>query len=303
MITVELYQLRTFVAVAREAHLTRAAERLALSQPAVSAHIRALEEELGIVLFQRIPKGMLLTPAGEQIHQQAKVVLGEAENLLTQARQLTHNVSGRLQLAVQTNPSVVRLPETLTTLQQDYPDIQLELIQRSSWDIAREVREGTLDGGYMYGEVEREELTILHLVDFPLRVVGPISWQEQLNHASWAQLTAMPWVWVPERCPFSAAATAFFAARQLKVREVLVAEQEEVLCALASSGSGLTIMVEPEAQAVARAGTMALYAEPIGAVPLQFVFLKRRAADPLLQAISACLNRIWHPPIPFACPA
>ena len=60
----ELYHLRTFVTVAEEGHLTRASERLFTSQPAVSAHIKALEEELGVTLFDRTPRGMQLTPAG-----------------------------------------------------------------------------------------------------------------------------------------------------------------------------------------------------------------------------------------------
>ena len=60
----ELYQLRTFAAVAELGHLTRAAERLHVSQPAVSAQIRALEDELGTPLFERGPSGMTLTTAG-----------------------------------------------------------------------------------------------------------------------------------------------------------------------------------------------------------------------------------------------
>ena len=60
----ELYQLRTFAAVAEEAHLTRAAERLHLSQPAVSGHIKALEQELDVRLFERTATGMVLTESG-----------------------------------------------------------------------------------------------------------------------------------------------------------------------------------------------------------------------------------------------
>ena len=63
----ELYHLKTFVTVAEERHLTRAAERLCVSQPAISAHIKALEEELGLALFERTPKGMLPTAAGEAL--------------------------------------------------------------------------------------------------------------------------------------------------------------------------------------------------------------------------------------------
>ena len=63
----ELYQLRSFAAVAEENHLTRAAERLHLSQPAVSGHIKALEGELGVRLFERASTGMELTAAGKEL--------------------------------------------------------------------------------------------------------------------------------------------------------------------------------------------------------------------------------------------
>ena len=61
----ELYQLRSFVAVAEAGHLTRAAEKLHVSQPAVSAQIKALEDALDIVLFERTSSGMVPTPAGQ----------------------------------------------------------------------------------------------------------------------------------------------------------------------------------------------------------------------------------------------
>jgi DNA-binding transcriptional LysR family regulator len=63
----ELYRLRTFLAVADEQNLTRAAERLHISQPSVSTHIKALEEGLGVTLFIRTPKGMILSQEGSLI--------------------------------------------------------------------------------------------------------------------------------------------------------------------------------------------------------------------------------------------
>ena len=67
--------MRTFVTVAEEGHLTRAAGRLFTSQPAISAHIKALEEELGVPLFVRTPKGMQLTKEGELLKAQAEKAL------------------------------------------------------------------------------------------------------------------------------------------------------------------------------------------------------------------------------------
>ena len=84
----ELYQLRTFVAVAEEGHLTRAAEKLFISQPAVSAHVKALEEELGVALFLRSARGMQLTREGAALKAQAEAALKSVGELLSQARAL-----------------------------------------------------------------------------------------------------------------------------------------------------------------------------------------------------------------------
>ena len=75
----ELYQLRTFAMVADEGNLSRAAKRLHASQPAVSAQIKALEEELGVHLFLRTPKGMTLTADGLRLREHAgQVRVGHA---------------------------------------------------------------------------------------------------------------------------------------------------------------------------------------------------------------------------------
>jgi len=63
----ELYQLRSFVVAAKMGHLTRAAEKLHLSQPAISAQIKALQSEFELALFERNYSGMTLTPAGERL--------------------------------------------------------------------------------------------------------------------------------------------------------------------------------------------------------------------------------------------
>ena len=77
----ELYQLKTFLAVAEEQHLTRAAARLHLSQPSVSTHIKALEEELGLTLFIRTSKGMILSHEGKSIKLKAESALRAIESV------------------------------------------------------------------------------------------------------------------------------------------------------------------------------------------------------------------------------
>src|SRR5512140_294423 len=81
----ELYQLRTFLAIARTGNLTRAASILATSQPAVSAQLRALEDELGVELFSRTSRGMELTAAGLALRPRAEDLDARATELLAVA--------------------------------------------------------------------------------------------------------------------------------------------------------------------------------------------------------------------------
>src|SRR5512140_165363 len=82
----ELNHLRSFVTIARFGHLTRAAEALHLSQPALSGHVKVLEEKLGVSLFDRTPTGMALTPAGERLVVEAEAILAAVAHLAQSAQ-------------------------------------------------------------------------------------------------------------------------------------------------------------------------------------------------------------------------
>ena len=77
----EIYRLKSFLAIMREGNLTRAAERLHLSQSALSSQLRQLEEELGLTLFRRIPRGMELTEAARELVPLVEAVLAAADRL------------------------------------------------------------------------------------------------------------------------------------------------------------------------------------------------------------------------------
>ena len=84
----DILKLRSFVMVARLGHLTRAAEKLFLTQPAVTAHIKAIEQEIGLALFDRAPGKITLTRAGEILLAEAEHVLAVFEGFASKARQI-----------------------------------------------------------------------------------------------------------------------------------------------------------------------------------------------------------------------
>ena len=87
--TVSLTHIQSFVAVAEEGHVGRAARRLHLTQPPLSRHILALEDELGTLLFERTPRGMRLLPAGEAFLHHARRILAEVDSAVHTVRGLS----------------------------------------------------------------------------------------------------------------------------------------------------------------------------------------------------------------------
>ncbi len=100
----ELYQLRSFVAVAGVGHLTRASEKLHVSQPAVSAQIKALEDELELTLFERTSSGMELTFAGQRLLADAEKVLPAAQALRNEAQAFKGQIAGKVSVGTLSDP-------------------------------------------------------------------------------------------------------------------------------------------------------------------------------------------------------
>ena len=168
----ELYQLRTFAAVAEAAHLTRAAERLHLSQPAVSGHIKALEQELDVRLFDRVATGMVLTEAGRQLLAHAHKVLSAADGVKQAAKQLHGTLTGLLHIGTVADPVDNRLGAVLTAAMQRHPLLRLDLHQAMSGTALESVRDGRLDATFFFGDAPTPPLAGLPLRQLIYRVAG-----------------------------------------------------------------------------------------------------------------------------------
>ena len=120
-------QLTYFIAIAEERHVGRAAERLHLSQPPLTRHIKALEAELGLQLFKRTPKGMVLTDAGETFMKDAQAVLGMMGSAVDRARRSGQGQRGQLDIGLYGSATFGAVPKLLHRFKAEYPDVDLNL--------------------------------------------------------------------------------------------------------------------------------------------------------------------------------
>src|SRR5262249_15901513 len=120
----ELRQLRYFVAVARELHFTRAAERLGIAQPPLSVQIRALETELGVQLFDRSNRRVTLTAAGAALLARAEPILAMVGETQRAVQQIGDEERGQLTVAALPTAAGLLLPPAITQFQARYPRVE-----------------------------------------------------------------------------------------------------------------------------------------------------------------------------------
>lgn len=290
----ELYQLKTFVAVAEEGLLTRAANRLHSSQPAISAHIKALESELGVILFDRTPKGMRLTAEGELLKIKALVILDAANDLSYTASSLKGIPSGDVRLGLHTDPVQLRITEIFSQFQQDFPKLSLNYMQKMSWQAPREVLLGNLDAAFMYTKPENEKLTVQIIDNVQLVIVAPLDWQDRLENATLKDLASFPWIWTDERCPLYKAADELFSTINQQPLKAVIVDGESAIFKLVSSGVGLSLMPALKAGEASRQGQLCISKIPAPKLELSLIYLQSRENDPIVKAICAVVNHIWQ---------
>lgn len=155
----EFRQLRTFLAIAETRSFTRAAERVHLTQAAVSAQIKALEEEVGVLLFSRVNRKVFLTEAGELLEGRARTLIAGHDETLLALREQVDTDKGRLRIGTaSTMASNEQLPLILAELKRAYPRSQLIVRRATSTDIVTQILHGELDAGLVSLPVEAADI-------------------------------------------------------------------------------------------------------------------------------------------------
>ena len=288
----EIYQLKTFVAVAQDGSITRAAERLFLSQPAASAHIKALEDTLGITLFDRTVRGMRLTSQGELILAKAEQTLCTHREILEEARRVKGCMTGRLRLGAGGSVNPELTGSVLREFSERYPEVEVSLQHCFSLDPLAGIRSGDLDAGFFdnVGEPDPDLVTIdgsrfsIYLVAQP----GLIAASQPRGVKLLAEL---PWIY-PRSIPcYEQAAENLFRTYQFRPKRLISVDRESVSLMLLAKGGGVGLLHENTAIEAQQSGDVEIVCREQSSVRMRFAYLASRAHDPVLGAVSAIIRK------------
>ncbi|EHK67583.1 LysR family transcriptional regulator [Achromobacter arsenitoxydans] len=290
----DLKHIRTFAAVAREGNLTRAAEHLHLTQPALSLQLKNFQESLDLTLFSRTAQGLAPNADGRALLPPALRVLDALDDFQRAIGALRDTVQGELRIGTILDPEFLRLGATLQYLVEHYPKIRPTLRHGMSGSVGRQVRSGELDVGFYLGPHEPSGnppgLHARPLASFAYYVVAPKGWSAQVAGRDWAEIAALPWIWTPPDSVHHRLLSAKFDALGIAPHAVAEVDQEASMLDLVRSGVGLSLARDSIALRESQASGLQLVKGLSIQAELSFITLASRREDPLVAAAFAAVQ-------------
>ncbi len=239
-----LTELQYIVALAQERHFKRAADRVFVTQPALSLAVKKLEQELGMAIFERRSPHVTLTPLGEQIVQQAQHVLEGAAQIKAIASQGENQLRGLLRLGVIATVGPYLLPSLIPLLHKRAPEMPLEIEENLTAPLSLMLKNGQLDAVILALPFEEPGVVTKALYREPFKVVVPVThaWAKRKTPLEACQLRS-------ENVLLPAAGHCFRRQVLESCPEVSRAEREgtqgnslETLRQMVASGLGITVL-------------------------------------------------------------
>jgi DNA-binding transcriptional LysR family regulator len=204
--------LRCFITVAREGTVSRAANLLNLTQPAVSLQLKGLEESTGLLLFNRTPGGFTLTEAGAALLPLAHKAVSASSDFRTMADSLKESLRGSLRVGTILDPEFIRLGPFVRSLATSLKKTEVFLRYGMSDDVLAQIGKGDLDVGYYVDATPPESLAsgtlperhiedgkyqLAPLMSYDYRVIAPAEWSDKVLGKDWPDLIGLPWLATP----------------------------------------------------------------------------------------------------------
>ena len=291
-----------FVTVAREGSVSRAAEVLNLTQPAISHQLKRLGEETGIALFNRTSTGLQISHDGAAVLAKAEQVLNAMQEFQRSARQRSGRISGKLRIGTIVDPEFIRLGRVLARLRAEHPDIETELTHGVSGDVMTWLKRGQIDAGFylcgpddldQLGQDSEDPIHAIKLADFTYRVIGPVGWQNKIENADWPELAKLPWIGTPEKSVHYRLLSKVYTNPADRLGVVARVDQEASMLEMVRSGIGLSLCRDSIALHQKQSFGLAVCNAVSVPACLCFVALDRRKDGPMLSEVFSMLRESW----------
>jgi DNA-binding transcriptional LysR family regulator len=289
----EIYQLRTFVTVAKLGHITKAADTLHVTQPAVTGHIKALEQELGIALFDRSHGRISLTKAGELLLPDVEKTLAMFNATLAKAKEIKGEITGRVSIGTLGDPDFLRLGSFLNGLLAALPLLQIKTRSALAGAILEGISTGEFSAGFYLGTFNSRDVASLPLRGVRYRVVAPPSYADKLASCGWKDIAAMPWIGAPDRSHIHQLMVAMFSRQGVQPNIVMEADELTSPHSLVRSGLGLALMREDLALVAAEKGEIAIWSHTSVDTQLSFLYPVASEFEPAIVGMLSILRDIW----------
>ncbi len=288
-----LNHLRSFLLVAEQGNLTRAAERRHSTPSAVSAHLQQLEQRLRVRLFTRTRQGMELTASGEHLLPSARRVLAALRDLTDAADELNGQRSRNVRVGLNAPPEHLQVGPLMAACARGDPPLVVQLESSMSERIIEDVIAGRLDAGFVYGAVEDRALAHDPVAMRRLRIAAPGDFALERLPEDRAERAALPWIWPGvSGCPFRKLMPAILGAWQAEANVVTYADGEESARALVRAGMGLGLLEERYAREGAGDRRLKILADGWD-IELGLVYRADRADDAVIVALRDALALAW----------
>ena len=287
-------QIKSFVTVAHHGNLTQAAESLHLSQPAVSAQIKAVEKHLNVVLFQRTSGGMALTRAGEAFLPEAEQLLQHHHRLARFAQSLSEHYVEHAEIGL-VHPILSSRVTTLTRcIQHHNPDLQLHIQYGMSGEILERVQNKTLQGGFYLGAANHRGIRSLFLEDIRYCLICPAKAAAHIQADDPTDLENYTWIEMSGLSGGRKYLQQFWRRHRLSPKHQIICDFPQTIIDLVGDGVGMAMVPIHKAEAAIAAGKpIAMLDQFQQTLPLQFIYLDEYEQDPVLQLLRQCVSEVW----------
>lgn len=293
----DIRQLRTFVTVARFGSVTKAAEALHITQPAVSGQLKTLEDELQVRLLSRTTSSVTLTQCGRELLGKAEKAIETFGEFVHMAKSLRGRIEGRLRIGVvMLDPAALRVGLLLNEMVTRHPGLRIDLqVGRTSW-LHDALRSAEIDGAILVCKRAPPGARMMILDEITFHLVIPASWKGRFRDTSLHQLAKLPWIRVAQRSGHQEVLADILETAGFKPIETVEADHEQLMRTLVAAGVGVGVLRTALASEAVAAGEAILFGDHKATINLAFIYPDDRRDDPAIHAILAALKTTWSVP-------